>query len=79
MQTTQVPARDIRDSGKVHLGGWSPSLPPHTAQADVKDAGKVRSGGWSPSLPVAKSTPAAVKDTGKVCLGGWGPTLPRKA
>jgi hypothetical protein len=80
MQTTQVPARDIHDSGNVKLGGWRPSLPPtQTVPAAVKDAGKVHLGGWSPSLPAAKSAPVAVKDAGKVHLGGWSPSLPRKA
>ena len=41
----QVPA-NIVDSGKVRLGGQSPSLPP----ANVADTGKVRLGGQSPSL-----------------------------
>jgi hypothetical protein len=48
---THVPARDIADSGKVKLGGWSPSLPQPTTPANVRDAAKVRLGGWGPSLP----------------------------
>jgi hypothetical protein len=56
MQTTHVAARDTRDSGKVKLGGWSPSLPvtkstPASTPAAVKDAGKVHLGGWGPTLP----------------------------
>jgi hypothetical protein len=37
------------DTGKVHMGGTSPSLPRPTS-----DTGKVRLGGTSPSLPRAK-------------------------
>ena len=52
MQTTHVPARDTLDSGKVKLGGWSPSLPViKSTPAAVKDAGKVHMGGWAPALP----------------------------
>ena len=48
------------DTGKVRLGGQSPSLPVRTT-----DSGKVRLGGQSPSLP-----PRAIADSGKVriCL-----------
>jgi hypothetical protein len=35
------------DTGKVRLGGQSPSLPPRA----IADSGKVRMGGQSPSLP----------------------------
>jgi hypothetical protein len=38
------------DSGKVRLGGQSPSLPIRGVTAAVADKGKVRLGGQTPSL-----------------------------
>jgi hypothetical protein len=38
------------DSGKVKLGGASPSLPVRVVSAATRDSGKVRLGGASPSL-----------------------------
>jgi hypothetical protein len=41
----------VADSGKVRLGGASPSLPPvRTPPANVADSCKVRIGGVSPAL-----------------------------
>jgi hypothetical protein len=42
---------NIVDSGKVRLGGLSPSLQPvRTPPANTADNGKVRLGGLSPAL-----------------------------
>jgi hypothetical protein len=46
----KVPSSRVVDSGKVRIGGTSPSLPVRMAPATVNDAGKVRIGGQSPSL-----------------------------
>jgi hypothetical protein len=47
----KIQAKDVgtTDTGKVRLGGQSPSLPIRAAAA-VADAGKVRLGGQTPSL-----------------------------
>lgn len=47
-QDVKTPA--IQDSGKVRLGGMSPSLPVRAVPASVADTGKVRLGGMSPAL-----------------------------
>ena len=38
------------DTGKVRMGGQSPSLPIRAAAAAAADTGKVRLGGQTPSL-----------------------------
>jgi hypothetical protein len=74
----KVPTSRIADTGKVRIGGTSPSLPPAgTAPTSVADNGKVRIGGTSPSLPPAGTAPARVADNGKVRIGGTSPSLPR--
>ena len=49
-RSVEVPA-NIADSGKVKLGGASPSLPSvRRVPAGVADSGKVKLGGASPAL-----------------------------
>lgn len=50
-QIPTIPA-NVRDSGKVRIGGVSPSLGPvvRTPPAAIADSGKVRIGGVSPAL-----------------------------
>ena len=50
-QIASIPA-NIQDTGKVRIGGVSPSLGPvvRTPPAAIADSGKVRLGGVSPSL-----------------------------
>lgn len=43
-------SNDVKDSGKVRLGGMAPTLKPAT----VKDSGKVRIGGMAPTLRPAR-------------------------
>jgi hypothetical protein len=47
----KTPSAQVADSGKVRLGGFSPSLPRlRQLPKDVADSGKVRLGGFSPAL-----------------------------
>jgi len=66
---TQMQKRDIKDDGKVRLGGNLPALPVRILPANSADTGKVRLGGNMPALP------ARIVDNGKVRLGGNCPTL----
>lgn len=48
-RSVDVPA-NIADSGKVRLGGASPSLPVRAVPPTIADSGKVKLGGASPAL-----------------------------
>ena len=50
-ENVQKTPMNVVDSGKVRLGGATPSLPPvRPTPADVADSGKVRLGGAAPKL-----------------------------
>lgn len=46
----KLPTPAIEDSGKVRMGGMSPSLVVRAAPASIADTGKVQLGGMSPPL-----------------------------
>jgi hypothetical protein len=65
-----LPSAHVSDSGKVRLGGMSPSV--KKPAAETADKGTVRLGGMSPSV---KKPTSEIADKGTVRLGGMSPSI----
>ena len=50
VQKVKLPTAAIKDSHKVRIGGYAPTLPVRSPTVAIADSGKVRIGGYALSI-----------------------------